>query len=118
MNEESKRLDETLDRLLARVRAQTSPFPAPDPNLPARVRALSVSFRNDVAVREQPRPWAWASLVGAALILIGAGAYIGYGAASHSLSPQQANDADTFITAISQSGFGDEIGRLHREDYQ
>jgi hypothetical protein len=119
MNEEDKRMEEVLDRLLARVRAESSPLPTADPNLPARVRAMSVAFSEDVTVHERPRRWVRASLSVAALILIaGMGAYVGYGAAPHSLSSQQTNDVDTFIMALSQSGFADKIARLHREDYQ
>src|SRR6188474_1507115 len=112
MNEYEKRMDEELDRLLMCVRADTSPLPTPDPGLPARVRATA--FRTTTTAHERPRRWVWASLVVAALMLVaGTGAYVGFGAAARSPGHQQSNDADVFITAISQSGFGDEISRLH-----
>jgi hypothetical protein len=59
----------------------------------------------------------WASLAVATLILVaGTGAYVGFSAAAHSPSHQQSNDADVFIAALSQSGFGDELSRLHSEE--
>lgn len=116
MNEYDKRMDEELDRLLACVRADTSPLPTPDPGLPARVRATAL---RTTTAHWCPRRWVWASLVVVALMLVaGTGAYVGLGAAAHSPSHQQSNDADVFITALSQSGFGDEISRLHSEEHK
>jgi len=117
MNESDKTMDEELDRLLAWLRVDTAELPTPDPGLPARIRVLAV--HTNATAHERPRRWVLASLAVAVLMLVaGTGAYVGLGVAFHSPTRQQSNDADVFITALSQSGFGDEISRLHSEDQE
>jgi hypothetical protein len=88
----------------------------PDPHLPARIRAIAQEAPARAGARGRARlRWAWASLAAAALVFAaGVGAYVGYraGTASRSLTDQQTTDADLFLAALSQSGFGENLSQL------
>lgn len=100
--------EKQLERLFEESRPSLPQLEA-EADLPAHVRALAAARDSR---REPRRGWAWLSLASAAFALsIIAGGYAGYRmwVSSHDTATQQVRDADAFSSALSQSGYADDM---------
>lgn len=97
-----------LEHLFEQSRASL-PLLEPDPTLPGHIRALAAARDSRRAPR---RVWSWVSLAGATLALsIVAGGYAGYQMwkSSHDSSTEQTRDTDALSSALTQSGYADDM---------
>jgi len=115
MAERERNCVEPLNRLFAHGRAASFLTVEADPDLPARIRAMSPESSTTAPSQPRSRPvWAWASFVAVVVLAGGLGAFVGHnvGTKSQTLTQEEAADADVFLTALSQGGFVDNLGRL------
>ena len=115
MAERERARVEPLDRLFARGRAASFLTVEADPDLPARVRAMSHAQSKTTSPKLWPRPVrAWTSFAAVVVLAAGLGAFVGHnvGTTSQRLTQQEVADADAFMAALSQGGFVDTLGHL------
>jgi len=113
MKNQERNREKQLERLFEESRASL-PELEPDPGLPAHIRALAASraVSEGRRVAMPRRGLAWLPLAGVAFALsIVAGGYVGYRAWESSQDPaiQQIHETDAFSSALSQSGFADDM---------
>ena len=108
MKNQDRNREKQLERLFEKSR-ELLPGLEPDPGLPAHIRALAAARDSR---REPRRGWGWVSLAGATLALsIMTGGYVGYQVwkLSQNAATEQVGDTDAVASALSQSGFADEL---------
>lgn len=125
MNDRDRIQDEKLTRLLQSAGPGSIPALEPDPHLPARIRAMVQDEmpRRSPAGSAAVRPrWAWLSLGTAALALsVMVGGLIGYQAGTSTvtsgtaLESESASDDDALWSALSQSGFAEDLSQLNTD---